>query len=148
MNDLETLPDGIYSYARAINDQGQMAGYGTIPGYTHAFLYSDGAVIDLGTLPGDPNSFAYGINNGGQVVGYKHFLDGPRLPVLGALDQDTNDLPEILLADRFQEDGAEPMHGLRVRVPWTGGGAAKEAPVPIAVIVLTTRACCHSACSK
>jgi len=38
-------------------------------GECHAFLYSDGMMMDLGTLPGGTFSVAYGINNIGQVVG-------------------------------------------------------------------------------
>lgn len=59
--------------ARAINDSGQIVGYGTDPaGNQHAFLFYNGAVTDLGTFSGDQanaGSDAYGINGAGQVVG-------------------------------------------------------------------------------
>ena len=52
----------------AINDSGQVVGYGTSGGQTHAFLYSAGSLSDLGTLGGD-YSYAFGLNDLGQVVG-------------------------------------------------------------------------------
>jgi len=46
-----------------------VAGSADTPGgSSHAFLYSDGAMMDLGTL-GGTNSDGYGINNAGQVTG-------------------------------------------------------------------------------
>lgn len=62
---------GSFNYAIAINDAGQVTGYGTPPdsglGPYHAFLYSGGVMQDLETLGG--NSYGYGINELGQVVG-------------------------------------------------------------------------------
>lgn len=41
MRDLGTLSDGTYSAGRAINDQGQVTGYGdTADGSTHAFVWT------------------------------------------------------------------------------------------------------------
>lgn len=69
---------GIHSNATAINDSGQVAGWGSIAGNpeTHAFITGPNGVgvTDLGTLGGS-ESFAYGINDSGQVVGYS-FMDG------------------------------------------------------------------------
>jgi probable HAF family extracellular repeat protein len=72
--DIGTLPGGSFSYATAINNNGQIAGYANFANSTdgsqpqHAFLYSNGVMRDLGTL-GGTQSFAYGINGSGQVVG-------------------------------------------------------------------------------
>lgn len=58
------------SRARGINNAGQVAGYSNPEDdVTHAFLYSEGAMLDLGALPGGNASMGYAINNLGQVVG-------------------------------------------------------------------------------
>jgi probable HAF family extracellular repeat protein len=60
------------TYARAINDAGQVVGSSqTAAGRTHAFITGANGVgmTDLGTLGGSRSSEAYGINNVGQVVG-------------------------------------------------------------------------------
>ena len=80
MQDLGTL--GGYSYARAINNIGQVVGYSKLvvnnEWYQHAFLYGDsGPMQDLGGFPKGSNawnknqydSYAYGINDLGQIVG-------------------------------------------------------------------------------
>ncbi len=61
---------GLSGYGTAINDAGQIAGGMLTPaGQLHAFLWSNGNLVDLGTLPGMSWSSAYGINRSGQVVG-------------------------------------------------------------------------------
>ena len=50
MSDLGTL-GGAFSYARAINDRGEIVGYADPGnGSAHAFLYRNGAMTDLGTF--------------------------------------------------------------------------------------------------
>lgn len=63
------LRAGSGSYARGINEAGQVVGR-LIPSVgEHAFLYSDGVLTDLGALPGENASIALGLNNKTQVVG-------------------------------------------------------------------------------
>src|SRR6476620_5226338 len=51
--DLGTLPGGLVSWARAINDAGQVVGASQVSsGAGHAFLWEKGAMTDLGTLGG------------------------------------------------------------------------------------------------
>jgi len=65
MQDLGTL-GGPSSYARAINNSGQVVGSSAD---SRAFLCKDGQMQDLGTLGGGSISWANGINTSGQVVG-------------------------------------------------------------------------------
>ena len=75
VTDLGTL--GTWSRALGINDAGQVVGASvTGDGFTRAFLYSNGTMMNLGTLGGIGTgpvpysySIAWGINNAGQVVG-------------------------------------------------------------------------------
>jgi probable HAF family extracellular repeat protein len=76
MEDLGTL-GGANSAARSINAQGQIVGSSELSfGHPdrHAFLYSDGAIMDLNqALPAGSGwtlLFANGINNNGQICGY------------------------------------------------------------------------------
>jgi probable HAF family extracellular repeat protein len=79
VTDLGVLPGGTYSFARAINDRGQVVGESQVtenPNIdgglaSHAFLYSNGRMQDLGVLGNVDSlfSFATAINNHGQVVG-------------------------------------------------------------------------------
>src|SRR5260370_40597246 len=71
VKDLGTLPNGLESVARGINNCGQVVGESTtanLPPH-HPFLFENGALGDLGTLPGSGVSGAAGINNRSQVVG-------------------------------------------------------------------------------
>jgi probable HAF family extracellular repeat protein len=71
MTDLGTLPQLLFSEARAINNRGQVVGDSTAAGVPpfHAALWENGTVTPLGVLPGGFASFAIGINNRAQVVG-------------------------------------------------------------------------------
>jgi probable HAF family extracellular repeat protein len=86
LTDLGTLGGG-FSLAAAVNDHGQVVGSSMLPGWTipgtsisepgptHAFLYSNGQMIDLGTLPNhDGDSQANAINSQGEVVGSSGYL--------------------------------------------------------------------------
>ena len=77
MIDLDPLNEQ-YSYARDINNKGQIVGNNNNGNY--AFLYEKGLMINLNTLL-EPGSgwdlmYAYGINDNGQIVGYGSSPDG------------------------------------------------------------------------
>ncbi|MCZ6654470.1 MAG: hypothetical protein O7D91_15755 [Planctomycetota bacterium] len=73
---LDPIPGGVTSVATAINNVGQVVGWGLVPsedspsGFVdHAFLWTDGVMTDLGTLPGRDRSWATDIKDSGQVIG-------------------------------------------------------------------------------
>lgn len=81
LQDLGTFGSS-YSQGRAINDDGQVAGWSGFAANTnHAFLYpGPGAgMLDLGTFSGIGSSEAYGINQAGQVVGFSDLSVGGSL---------------------------------------------------------------------
>jgi len=67
------FPGWILNVATGVNKKGQVVGFGSFKGSTHAFLYTPGAgVTDLGSLTPAPYDYsvATGLNDMGQVVGY------------------------------------------------------------------------------
>jgi probable HAF family extracellular repeat protein len=71
MQDIGAHTGGFLSFAYAINATGQIVGSSSSPGAFspgHAFLYSDGLMVDIGTL-GGTESFALAMNDRGDVVG-------------------------------------------------------------------------------
>ncbi len=77
---------GSTTVACAINDKGEVVGYGTTPnGDTHAFLWQNAAMTDLGSLGGS-YSAACGINNAGQVAGTSRDANGNSMPSSGRVE--------------------------------------------------------------
>jgi len=66
--DLGTIPGGLYSSARGINDAGQVVGYAATAPSPHAVIWNGLAITDLGTL-GGAESYGYGINSSGRATG-------------------------------------------------------------------------------
>ena len=80
LKDLGTL-GGTDSNGLAVNATGQVVGYSTtVTGATHAFLYSDGRLLDLNDLIPAGSGFtlvdATGINNVGQIASFGDTSDG------------------------------------------------------------------------
>ena len=78
--DLGTL-GGSRSWARGINDSGQIVGESyDSSGNGHAFSYFGGTMTDLGTLGGS-YSEARGLNNNGQIEGTSYDTSGNAHPL-------------------------------------------------------------------
>ena len=71
VSDLGDLGGTRSTFPWAINEDGQVTGYSTLPdnATVHTFLWQDGSMTDLGTVPPDVNSQAFGLNGSGDVVG-------------------------------------------------------------------------------
>jgi probable HAF family extracellular repeat protein len=75
MNSLIPAESGwVLRVATAINEVGQIVGWGAKGGQPRAFRWQSGTVTDLGTLGGDSSASA--INDLGQVVGYSITAEG------------------------------------------------------------------------
>jgi probable HAF family extracellular repeat protein len=71
LTDLGTL-GGAFSRATAINDRGQVVGYGIPAGArtaTHCFVWAHGSMRDLGALPGSRDCQPTGIDAAGDIAG-------------------------------------------------------------------------------
>ena len=73
LQNLGTLPGSNYSYARGLNNEGQVVGFSTTySGVQQAFLYSDGKLQNLSSLIdskyGVTLAQAVGINDRGQIL--------------------------------------------------------------------------------
>jgi probable HAF family extracellular repeat protein len=96
------VPSASSSYATDINNAGQAVGWMTLSGEStnHAFLYSDGAVVDLNNLIAPGSGWvvdrAYGINDAGQIVGIGAFSGVYRAVLLTPVPEPTTLL--LLLA--------------------------------------------------
>ena len=81
-SDLGPIPSGFTSSGLAINNLGQIVGWGRVPtkefpsGATRPFFWYNGQMIDLGTQPGFELSAASDINDAGQVVGRSWYSGG------------------------------------------------------------------------
>jgi probable HAF family extracellular repeat protein len=74
---LGDLPGGANSSsANAINAAGQVVGQSSASDGLHAFLWTNGIMVDLGVLPGTSESSAFDINGLGQVVGTSRDTEG------------------------------------------------------------------------
>lgn len=87
------LPLGPNGMVRAINEQGQIAGWMGVSNTidSHAFIWEAGVVTDLGLAPGTFASEATAINNAGQVL------------IAGQIQKDNS--PTVLVRPFLWDDG-------------------------------------------
>jgi len=73
-------PTATYVWPKAINNQGQVVGYGDTPTGTHGFVWDlASGITDLDDLPGGQDfSTANDINDAGQIVGVSDTVTGQR----------------------------------------------------------------------
>jgi MYXO-CTERM domain-containing protein len=76
VRDIGTVSGGLWSVGHAINDGGQVAGYGLVGGAFRGFRWSEDAGFSLlGTL-GGMNSYGMAINDSGWVAGHTQTATG------------------------------------------------------------------------
>lgn len=100
--DLGSLGLGSSIYARAINNLGQVVGYGTTnSGIAHAILWSQTTELtDLGAFDG-MDTFALGINDLGQIVGFVRSSEDIAIPFLRSV---AGDVSYLDIADAYATD--------------------------------------------
>jgi probable HAF family extracellular repeat protein len=79
MTNIGGLPGCTQNYAYGVNRAGDVVGYSWCSGYSRAFLYRGGVMIDLNTLIGPGTGWeqlqmAHDINERGQIAGYGIYL--------------------------------------------------------------------------
>lgn len=89
ITDLGTLEGGYFSFASAVNNQGEVVGLAEnaipdansmVTGYLYqsrGFYWKNGVMQDIGTLPGGNDAQAALINERGQVVGWSYTNSAP-----------------------------------------------------------------------
>ena len=100
----------------------------TSDGSRHAFIWTDGTLLDLGTLSG-PNSRAVEINHGSQIVGTADTSDGSRHAFLweDGVMQDLGLLPDASGSEALGINDQSQVVG-DVTVPSSGQGLFSVVP--------------------
>ena len=94
---LPAIPAGVTSLGFAINDDGQVVGYGLIEVpelTTHGFIWSDGQMTDLNDLISPPFQVyrAWAINNSGQITGQGGVGTGTMAVLLTPVESPVGDI--------------------------------------------------------
>jgi probable HAF family extracellular repeat protein len=109
----------------ALNDRGQVAGYGPAPASRlHAVLWEGGRLKDLGTLPGFLDSYGISLNSQGQVTGYADDA--------GKEGDGTRRVRAFLWANgKLQDLGSLPNHELSLGLGINGRGEVTGIALPL-----------------
>jgi probable HAF family extracellular repeat protein len=107
--------------ATDINDAGQVTGYQTALGGTHAFRWQGGTFVDLGVLPGFAHSFGWAINESGQVAGSSTSASGNSERLFRSIDG--GGLQDL-------GGGGRAQHGLGHQRLGPGGGPQRAVSLP------------------
>jgi probable HAF family extracellular repeat protein len=99
-----TIPCPNATYARGINDAGQIVGlYEDSSGTQHGFLYSGGKYTTIDDPLGTVDTAAFGINDAGQIAGYYQDSSGQHgflaIPVTTPPNATTITLPSSSTGD-------------------------------------------------
>jgi probable HAF family extracellular repeat protein len=122
---------GIAGYGASINNAGQIAGTYTTAGQSHAFLLTNGSLLDLGPLTGATSSSANAINSSGEVAGtfsngglFQAFLfNGTKVVNLGTPGVSSYGLA---INDAGAVVGNEVVHGYFNAFEWTPGSGMQD----------------------